>query len=187
MKKIYLILVTTIAILSLTACTSDTTSKDNNKENDTIKEATVEEPTKENTTESEEITEEQELNSEEDTEKITFYHGDDNAENLVAEELVIAELSPQSLFDILYEKDVLSSEVTVNSFEVKGTQIILDVSKEFAANLQGMGTAGEYIILGSVVNTFLDNYSAESLSITVDGKTLETGHNIYDYELTYYK
>ena len=50
-----------------------------------------------------------------------------------------------------------------------------------------MGTAGEYLLLGSVVNTFLDNLDGESILITVDGETLESGHEIYDRELTFYE
>ena len=48
-------------------------------------------------------------------------------------------------------------------------------------------TSGEYVILGSVVNTFLTAYDADAIIITVDGEVLETGHSVYDQPLTLYQ
>ena len=52
-----------------------------------------------------------------------------------------------------------------------------------------MGTAGEYIIIGSLVNTFLENYqdTVTSIFITVNGEIIESGHVIYDFELIRYE
>ena len=41
------------------------------------------------------------------------------------------------------------------------------------------------MIMGSVVNTYLSAYDAESVFITVNGEILETGHMIYDFPITY--
>ena len=53
--------------------------------------------------------------------------------------------------------------------------------------MQGSGTAGEYLTMGSVVNTFLTAFDAETMTLTVNGKPLETGHDIYDYDLGFYE
>ena len=117
---------------------------------------------------------------------VTYYHGDESAEKLVSEAGEIPELSAQALMDLLYEKEVLSSPVTVNSFSVDNNNIIqLDVSSNFSELVNSMGTAGETIIIGSLVNTFLDAFEADGLYIKVDGEDLATGHNIYDFVLTF--
>ena len=117
---------------------------------------------------------------------VTYYHGDESAEKLVSETEEVPELSAQALMDLLHEKEVLSSPVTVNSFTVDNNNIIqLDVSSNFSKLVSSMGTAGETIIIGSLVNTFLDAFEADGLYIKVDGEDLATGHNIYDFLLTF--
>ena len=41
--------------------------------------------------------------------------------------------------------------------------------------------------MGCVVNTFLDAYNVDTLTITVEGKAWESGHIIYDKPLSRYK
>ena len=40
------------------------------------------------------------------------------------------------------------------------------------------------MLLGSLVNTMLTCYNAKTLTLTVDGAVLETGHNVYDTPFT---
>jgi hypothetical protein len=47
----------------------------------------------------------------------------------------------------------------------------------------GKGTSEEYQLLGCLVNTLLTYFEQEELLLTIEGETLETGHNIYDYPL----
>jgi len=42
-------------------------------------------------------------------------------------------------------------------------------------------------MMGSLTNTVLDAYDADSLVLTVDGEVLETGHSIYDFELSFHE
>ncbi len=56
----------------------------------------------------------------------------------------------------------------------------IDFSEAFQTQIFQMGTAGEYIMINSVVNTFLDAYDADKVRITVEGMVLESGHAIYD-------
>ena len=41
-------------------------------------------------------------------------------------------------------------------------------------------------MLGSLVNTFMDAFDADGVFLTIDGKALETGHNIYDQTLGFF-
>jgi len=61
----------------------------------------------------------------------------------------------------------------------------IDFNRSFADLICSMGTAGELMITGSVVNTFLSAFQAESVYFTVDGEILESGHVIYDFPLTF--
>jgi len=63
----------------------------------------------------------------------------------------------------------------------------LDMNTAFAHALNGLGTSGEWLLLGSVVNTFLTFYGWESMYVTVNGQVIDTGHNIYDEALTYFE
>ena len=60
----------------------------------------------------------------------------------------------------------------------------LDLNQSFGTFLQSMGTAGEYVALGGVCNTFLDAYGCDQIQITVEGETLATGHAEYPGYLT---
>ena len=64
------------------------------------------------------------------------------------------------------------------------SQILLDVFQAFGDAAASTGTAGETMLLGSLVNTMLTYYNAETLTLTVDGAVLETGHNVYDTPFT---
>lgn len=132
-------------------------------------------------------TEEPEDQTEPEQVDVTIYYGDDNCEYLLSEETQIPELDPQALADLLYDKGVFSHRFVVNSCKVEEGLIELDLDEHFEEMLQSTGTSGEYIMMGSLVNTFLDAYEADELRLTVEGETLETGHSIYDWNLTFYE
>lgn len=117
---------------------------------------------------------------------VTLYHSDETAENIVSEAAQLPELNAQALAELLSGSGVIAENVTVNSFSIDGGSILLDLSAEFSAGLNQMGSSGEYLMLGSLVNTFLDAFSADSILITVDGQALETGHAVYDQALNFF-
>ena len=119
---------------------------------------------------------------------VTLYKGDDNAENVVPVECEIAEQSPQAIVDKLVELGVFGSAVTANSFTVDNSNVIhLDMGQDFAAQIFSSGTAGEHIMVGSLVNSFISVYEADAVLITVDGKPFESGHAIYDFALSFFE
>ena len=119
---------------------------------------------------------------------VTLYKGDDNAEYVIPVECEIAEQSPQAIADKLVELGVFGSAVTANSFTVDNSNVIhLDMGQDFAAQIFSSGTAGEHIMVGSLVNSFISVYEADAVLITVDGKPFESGHAIYDYALSFFE
>ena len=63
----------------------------------------------------------------------------------------------------------------------------MDFSEKFQEDLFNQGSSGEFIMMGSVVNTFLRAYEADSMTITVNGNILESGHCIYESPMKAYE
>lgn len=138
-----------------------------------------------------------------ETMEITLYLPDDQAESL-EEVTETVDATPQGVVDALIAHDALPQGVQVNSFSMEDNgvetqegdtvsytpgdtlRINLDLSQEFADAAASTGTAGETMLLGSLVNTMLKAYNADELVLTCDGSPLETGHNVYDAPLTFY-
>ena len=118
---------------------------------------------------------------------ISYYYGDENAEHLVRAEGEIPELTAQNLIDLLARRNVVPEGIVVWEFYQEDGILSLDLSHEFGDAASQMGSAGEYIIMGSLINTFLDAYEAEGLNLTIEGNPLETGHNIYDFTLKFFE
>ena len=117
---------------------------------------------------------------------VNIYYGDENAEKLLHEAVIINELSPKALLGKLLEKGVFSEEITAGEFTVDNYNVIhLDLDESFKRQMNSMGTSGEYIMLSSLANTFLDAFDADGLSLTVNGEILETGHTIYDFTIEF--
>ena len=201
----------TLALLAafLTGCTSTETLKDAEASDPTP--PTTEETVGTTTEDSTETTGEDTAESEEipdiavaETMEITLYLPNDQADAF--EEVTEAvDAQPQGVVDALIAHDALPEGVKVNSFTMSdnGTEtqegdavsytvgdtihIDLDLSQEFADAAASTGTAGEQMLLGSLVNTMLKAYNADEITITCDGAPLETGHNVYDEPLTFYE
>lgn len=116
---------------------------------------------------------------------VTYYHSDENAESLLKETANISELTAEALVELLIEKNVLSEGIAVNSCTTKDNIIYLDLNENFQTSIQSTGTAGELLTINGLTNTFLDAFDAKGLKLSVEGNVLETGHNIYDFTLTY--
>ena len=121
---------------------------------------------------------------------VEIYYGDSNAEHLTSEIVEEEEVTPELLVNRLVDHQILSEGTKVNQFKEtdskeNGKTLEVDFSMEFQDALFSQGTSGEFIMLGSVVNTFLDAYDADSMLITVEGNTLESGHCIYEKPMRY--
>lgn len=122
--------------------------------------------------------------------QVLIFYGNDNADGIIYKEVAVKEISPETLIEELAKVNIVSLDTKVISVykDEKNEKLLhLDMSQEFGEYLSLMGTAGEYIVLGGVVDTFLDAYNCERVIITVEGKMLETGHASYEGELQFFE
>ncbi len=113
-----------------------------------------------------------------------IYSGDEAAEHIVQKTIHVEEVNEQTLMTEL--KSALNMDEASGlkklSFGMHGGDKVamLDMNQAFADYLNRLGAAGEYIVMGSLVNTFLDCYQCDLLMITAEGKVLKTGHEVYE-------
>lgn len=117
--------------------------------------------------------------------KFTIYTPNENADGFYDTVILVDERNAQNIVAELIKENVLNEGIAVNSENLDGAQLQLDFNSAFRDQLVTYGTAGEKMMIGSVVNTFLSAYGAETVMITVDGEILESGHMIYDFPITF--
>ena len=164
-----------LCCLLLTACSLNATGGTTGTEADITAPDATEAPTEALT----------EAPTEAPLQSLTLYYGDDNAEFILSKEVQVAEITADTIIEQLISAGVLREGVAVNSMFQNGSSLFVDFNQEFANLVCSMGTAGEYIIIGSTVNTFLGAFQATSVTFTVNGQVLESGHAIYDLPLTF--
>ena len=173
MKKRLLILgVVSALALSVTACGGETLTE--YQKNNTAEVSA-------NAGETEQLQED----TAKDAQKVSvcIYYSNADASGFESKEIEIDSLSPDNLIGELALVNVVSYDTKVLDFSKSGKNLTLDLSGDFSNYINMMGTAGEYIVMGSLVNTFLDAYDADDILITSNGKALETSHAIYDKPL----
>jgi len=111
---------------------------------------------------------------------IWVYYGNETAEHLVATLYPIGDFSEYSVLGALRTAGHFDGGVELLSFSQEGSHLTLDFNAAFAERVRSTGTAGEYIIMGSLVNTYLDAFSAATVTVTVEGQSWESGHVVYD-------
>lgn len=115
------------------------------------------------------------------------YWGNDNADGFECAEVETDILDSTVLINELIQRGTLTEETKLNSMESEDGTLYLDFNGAFRDQVCSMGTSGEMMIIGSVVNTFLSAYGADYAMITVEGGTLESGHVIYDFPLEFFE
>lgn len=120
------------------------------------------------------------------TETVSLYLPDGEAMYVIPTdmELTQADDMAEPLVNALISQGALPTEAAVNHCTVQDDSITLDMNDGYAAALAHNGTAGETMLLAALVNTFLDYYDAQSLTLTAEGAVIETGHAIYDQPFT---
>lgn len=135
--------------------------------------------------ESENVPEEQVQSEEEmiEGEEVVIYYGNGGSSSLNQEKVVIEEITPEELINALAMHNIVSLDTKVLAFD-QGEQdgalmLYLDLSRSAGGYLQTMSKEAECIIVASVINTFLENYGADAISLTVEGEPLGTSHTEY--------
>ena len=116
----------------------------------------------------------------------SLYIPNDNADGFDVETIHTENISEKAVLTELQKRNILPDTVSMNSFNIDDGLITIDFNQAFSDVLCSMGTSGELMIVGSVVNTFLDAFQAESVYFTVNGQILESGHTIYDFAMSFF-
>ena len=120
-----------------------------------------------------------------------IYYASKDFTHLMLVEEELAQKNEDIILSALARHNIVTLDTKVNSFSVVVTEegkvrVALDLNSKFAKYLQTMAEKSEEIILASVTNTFLDNYDADELLLTVEGMPLKTSHNTYKEPFTRY-
>lgn len=143
--------------------------------------AAKEDDTEDSKTQQEPETEQQETVVSSKT--VTIYSSNEMADGFVTEEVEASEVTESWVVEQLIAKGVIPGNVQALSCtetqEGGAKSLKLDLNQAFADFLQSLGSTGEYMVVGSVCNTFLDAYDCSQVQITVEGNALVTGHAEY--------
>lgn len=114
---------------------------------------------------------------------VTIYSPNEMADGFITEEVEASEVTESWVVEQLIAKGVIPGNVQALSCtetqEGGIKSLKLDLNQAFADFLQSLGSTGEYMVVGSVCNTFLDAYDCSQVQITVEGNVLATGHAEY--------
>lgn len=162
--------------------TKDTTEEKDGKDSEAEK--------KEDTAEKAEDTTKETESAESQEEQLTLYLPNENADGWNVTKNQIEQVTPDIIIGQLVGSGAIPDSVTVVSFGEdqgeNGLILKLDLSSNFAEGLLNMGTAGEYLTMGAVVNSFLDTYQADGIEITAGGNVIETGHTSFEGVLNHF-
>ena len=118
---------------------------------------------------------------------VKLYLPNGNADGFVIEEpLLAADAGPQGLVDLLLQRGALPEGSKVLDFRQDAKAVNVSMNRAYCDSVASMGTAEETMLLGSLVNTLLTFCEADALNLTCEGKVFSTGHNIYDFPLTFF-
>lgn len=110
----------------------------------------------------------------------TIYAPDDNVETLIQGKVKIQDVTAQKLLKEMIKMGTLEEGTKINSFQIKKQTAYVDFNNTFEKTLRRMGSSGEVLTVQAVTKTICENLGTKSMKFTVEGKVLETGHNIYD-------
>ena len=116
--------------------------------------------------------------------RMTVYYPDENAITFLTKTVEAEQLT---FLEAMIEVDVLNDEIEVNTIIREDDHLIIDFNGAFRDLVCTMGTTGERMIIGSIVNTLIVNYGVESVSITVDSGIWESGHVVYDFPMAFFE
>lgn len=117
-------------------------------------------------------------------EKAVICYGRNIDSDLTQEEITAAEITPDVLLNALARHNIVplldTKALSMEEREEDGRKLLyLDISGSFREYLMTMSTEAECIIISSIVNTFLSNYDADAVYITVEGESLVTSNAEY--------
>lgn len=115
---------------------------------------------------------------------ITVYVPNENFDGFDTVDITGDNLSVQ---EALVLSGVLPENIVFQSISHSEDTLTVDFGVEFRNLMGSQGTTGEYLIMGSIVNTLITNNEVKYVRITVDGDILESGHMVYDFPMEFYE
>lgn len=129
-----------------------------------------------------------EIEDEELVEVVIFYP-DSQVEFFIEESVYTQKTGDwvEEALQALIEHGIIPSDVTITEYVLEQECLVIGLSQEFEEFMNQFGTSGEYMHMGSVVNTLLVVGGLEMVEIHIGNRYLETGHAIYDVPLRWYE
>ena len=122
--------------------------------------------------------------------ELQLYFSNETSDGFETQTVYVDQLSAENILEKLCEKNMVSADTVANSMEFVEedgqTKILLDLSETFNEYLVKAGSSKESLLMGSLVNTFLTAYEADSILVTIEGQILETGSFVYKEPLEFY-
>lgn len=116
-------------------------------------------------------------------EAAVIYYGNGASYSLKQETTAVEAITADELIDALARHNIVSLDTKVRSFEQEQQDdalvLQLDLSKAAGEYLRTMSREAECVIVASITNTFLDNFGADAVCLTVEGKPLSTSNMEY--------
>lgn len=127
------------------------------------------------------VSEEQTLTEEQIREELTVFYGNDTAEFLLSRTVMVSEISTDEIIGQLKEAAVFSEDVRLLHMEIDaGGCMSLNFNSALGRQLGMYGSAGEYLMVGSMVNTFLTAFpECDRVQILIEGEPCDYGHMDY--------
>lgn len=121
--------------------------------------------------------------------EVIVFYPDSQVEYFLEEGVYIPKTGDwvQEVMQALVKKGIIPEEVVVNQYVVEQMCLTIWLSEEFEEFINQFGTSGEYMYMGSVVNTLLIAGELEEVEIRIGEGYLETGHAIYDMPLGWFE
>ena len=123
-------------------------------------------------------------------ESIKIYYPDYSKNEILTNEVKIKHITPDELIEKMAAYSVVPNTVKVLLMEeiIEDHKYIikLDLSKEFEEYINGLDINKENLVIGSVVNTFINAYDADGMYLTIENDPLESPNATYDLCLKEY-
>jgi hypothetical protein len=169
-KRIALLIFSAALMLALAACERGTAVPAGTRESPSAPEQTDSEPTE----------------TETPSMPVALYLPNANVDGLIVK-AAMTDGTPEHIVSMLVSEKALPDGCALLDFAIASNgSCRADMNAAYSQSL-GKGTAAEYLRLGSVVNTLLTYFELEEITLTIEGATLETGHEIYDYPLRFFE
>lgn len=116
-----------------------------------------------------------------------IYYGNGASSELSRKKVEVKDRTPEEVLKALAKYNIVSLDTKLLAYEEEernGDKILhIDLSKAAGEYLGTMSMEAESIIISSVINTFLENFDADAIRITVAGKPLTSSHRVYEEEM----